>query len=366
MRHWIDISDVEQIALGASLLGTGGGGNVRLGTLKLRRLLNQGNPVEIISVDEIGSDAVGIAVSGMGAPTIDVEKVPNGNEGMNAVRAVEQYLDAKFEFLVVGEVGGANALEAICVGAKMGLPVVDADPMGRAFPELEMDTFMIYGVTPHPIGLADSHGTVAVLGNLDEALRAEHYARALTTAMGGSAALAMPVLRGSQVQDLAVIGSLSLAYHLGRLIEHQHSLEGLTQALQDAGHAVYQLATGKIVDLERLTTGSFARGKVTIRDGENTFAILLQNEFLALLSENGVMASVPDLITLVDQESGRPISTDQLRYGMRVAVLAFPAPRQLKSERALKVVGPAAFGYQFAYSPLAGEYPKAPWFEERS
>ena len=37
-----------------------------------------------------------------------------------------------------GEVGGGNGLESLFVGALTGLPVVDADFMGRAFPELQV------------------------------------------------------------------------------------------------------------------------------------------------------------------------------------------------------------------------------------
>lgn len=364
MRHWVSIEDVNNIALGAALLGTGGGGNVRLGGLKLRHTLRQGAAVEVVSPDEIDDDDVGVAISGMGVPTIDVEKVPQGDEGTHAVRAVEQYLNRRFGFLVVGQVGGANALEALYVGAKMGLPVVDADPMGRAFPELEMDTFMINGVPAHPLGLADAHGTVAVLGDLTDPFRAERYARALTIAMGGSTALAMPVLTGSQMKRFGVLGSLTLARHLGGLMQKCPNLESLVGDLRGAGHAVHLLAQGKIADLERKTQGGFARGKIVLQDGALTHAVLLQNEFLVLLDgREQVVASVPDLITMVDRESGRPISTDQLRYGMRVAALGFPAPDQMKTDAALRVVGPAAFRYPFLYQPLSGRYPKAPWFD---
>ena len=40
--------------------------------------------------------------------------------------------------IVPGEIGGGNGLEALVVAADMGLPVVDADFMGRAFPELQV------------------------------------------------------------------------------------------------------------------------------------------------------------------------------------------------------------------------------------
>jgi len=61
---------------------------------------------------------------------------------------------------------------------------------------------------------------------------------------------------------------------------------------------------------------------------------------------------VPDLITLVDSERGNPITTEVVRYGLRVTVLGIPAPPQLTTEQALHFVGPQAFGYQEAYRPL--------------
>lgn len=39
--------------------------------------------------------------------------------------------------LMAGEVGGGNGLEPLVVGSRLGLPVVDGDFMGRAFPELQ-------------------------------------------------------------------------------------------------------------------------------------------------------------------------------------------------------------------------------------
>ena len=44
-------------------------------------------------------------------------------------------------------------------------------------------------------------------------------------------------------------------------------------------------------------------------------------------------------------ELAEPITTEMLRYGLRVAVLGIPAPRLIATPEALEVVGPAAFGY---------------------
>lgn len=68
-----------------------------------------------------------------------------------------------------------------------------------------------------------------------------------------------------------------------------------------------------------------------------------------------MLACTPDLISLVEVESGEPVPIDELRYGLRVAILALPVPSKMSSPRALKVVGPQAFGYseeEVTYTPV--------------
>ena len=64
--------------------------------------------------------------------------------------------------------------------------------------------------------------------------------------------------------------------------------------------------------------------------------------------------TTPDLICIVTEEQGEPVTTELLRYGTRVAVIAVPAPPQLKTEIALEVVGPGAIGYDVTFRPLPG------------
>ena len=49
------------------------------------------------------------------------------------------------------------------------------------------------------------------------------------------------------------------------------------------------------------------------------------------------------------------LSTERLRYGLRLAMLGLPAPAELKTEAALRSVGPRAFGYDEPFRPLAGD-----------
>ena len=64
------------------------------------------------------------------------------------------------------------------------------------------------------------------------------------------------------------------------------------------------------------------------------------------IDENlSIVASVPDLITIVDNDTGEPIPTEDICYGQRVAVITLPSHPLLRTPQALNVVGPQAFGY---------------------
>ena len=92
----------------------------------------------------------------------------------------------------------------------------------------------------------------------------------------------------------------------------------------------------------------------TLVGPKGVLEIEFQNEFLIAYLNGDVIATTPDLICIVTEEEGEPVTTEALRYGTRVAVITVPAPPQLKSEAALAVVGPRAFGYDVAFSPLPG------------
>lgn len=62
---------------------------------------------------------------------------------------------------------------------------------------------------------------------------------------------------------------------------------------------------------------------------------------------------VPDLIIVLDTDTGEPILTDEVRYGLRVTVIVLAPSKMLTTEEALKDVGPEAFGYEdIKYEPF--------------
>ena len=83
-----------------------------------------------------------------------------------------------------------------------------------------------------------------------------------------------------------------------------------------------------------------------------------QNENLIARDRIGtIIAVVPDLICIAAAETAEPVTTEVLRYGLRVEVLGIPAPDLHKTPEALAAVGPAAFGYEAVpYRPLPGRF----------
>lgn len=351
-------SDLAPIATGAAVLGTGGGGNPYLGLLRARRLTEQGVRIRVVDPEELAEDALVCAAGGMGAPVITHEKLPRGDEEAQAVRALEHHLGRRFDAIAPLEMGGQNSMVALVVGGMLDIPVLDGDGMGRAFPELQMVTYLIYGGTPWPAALADETDCTVVLDHVPNAQALERLARAVTIELGGHAGLAMCVMDGVHAAATCVPRTLSLARKIGEAAATaRRSGHDPVQAIATVtgGRRVFR---GKIMDVDRRTAGGFARGTATLeaigpRAGSR-LTVDFQNENLIAWLGDEMLAVVPDLITLVDSDSGEPITTEILRYGLRADVLVMPPAAQLTTPEALEVVGPRAFGYDLDYRSALG------------
>jgi hypothetical protein len=353
---YVTLADLEAIEIGANVLGTGGGGNPYTTKLYARELLKQGKRIAVVDPLSLPDDALVVAVGGVGAPTVSIERIIRGDEFLYAVRALEQYVGRKVDALISSEIGGSNSMRPLITAALSDLFVVDGDGMGRAFPELQMSTFFIYGLPVAPVALCDIRYNVVVLHEIRDSLWLERLARAVTIQMGCHAACAMAPWRGEEIKRAAVLHTLTQARMIGEcVLEARQRQEDPVLALVATQQGVI-LFQGKIVDVQRRITGGFARGRVTIEglgaDQGRQMTIEFQNENLIARDGETVVCTVPDLICILDRDTATPINTELLRYGFRVTVIGLPAPAPLVTDQALRVVGPQAFGYDVPYRPL--------------
>lgn len=349
----IDVDDLNDLAVGAAVLGTGGGGDPYIGRLMAAEAIRCYGPVTLIDPDEVDPDALVLPVGMMGAPTVMVEKLPGGFELGATTEALETFLGERAGAVMATEAGGINSTLAICVAVARGIPLVDADLVGRAFPELQMCTPTLYGTQACPMSLADDKGNVSILEAVSNRW-AERLARVMTVEMGCWSLIALYPMRGRQVAVECVQHTPSTLIAIGAAsrrarAENRDPIDAICAVTN--GVRIWQ---GKVVDVARKTMGGFARGEVSIAELDSACILKVgfQNEFLVATTGNDVLATTPDLISILDLETGEPITTEGLRYGHRVAVIGIPGDERWRSPAGLDVVGPAYFGYDIPFVPL--------------
>lgn len=358
MSDWLlTENDLRSIAIGASILGTGGGGSTYLAYLMVREQIRSGRQVRIIQTDALTDSDLVLPLGGIGAPTVGIERMDNGDEGTRLVAAIENVTNKRVTALVADEIGGGNGLIPMLTAAQLDLPVVDGDGMGRAFPETQMTSFFIYGQAAAPAALTDACGNSMVVSNATSATQLENIMRAATITMGCSAMMSTAPMGGHFVKQYAIPRTITQAWTLGDAVQSAlHNKRSPVEAILERTGGKH-LITGKVIDVEQRIDNGFVRGLISIhgidQDRGRRLTVDLQNEYLVANEDGQQHAMVPELICIVDAETGQAIGTEEQRYGLRVAVLALPAPLLLTTPLALESVGPRAFGYDFDYVPLS-------------
>ncbi|WP_341947127.1 DUF917 domain-containing protein [Microbacterium sp. LWH11-1.2] len=361
MSWQLTSADLSDLARGATLLGTGGGGDPYIGKMLVEQVLGD-RSITILDPEDLTDDMFVIPTAQMGAPTVMIEKIPAGFEATLALRTLEEHLGRTADATMPIECGGINSMIPLMVAAETGLPVVDADGMGRAFPELSMETFAVYGVHGSPLALAGERGERVIIDTGDDDRQMEWLARGITIRLGGVGHIAEYAMSGADVKRTAVPRTISMALALGRMIReareaHRSPFEAIAATLSTTLYPhVRELFVGKVTDVERRTTEGFARGTAIVSasdpSSDDRLEISFQNENLIARRNGEVVAIVPDLICVVDHESAEPITTEGLRYGQRVRVLGISTPEMMRTPEALQAFGPGAFGLTEPFSPV--------------
>ena len=200
----------------------------------------------MIHPGSLPAEGLVVDASFMGAPTVSLEKLDSGQARAAADAVLRTYRSMHgaappLVAVVCGEVGGGNGVEPLSLAAGLGVPVIDGDLMGRAFPELHMATPAIYAASVAPAALADEKGNSVVVGSVHSGPWLERLLRPVCAEMGGSAGYASCPLTVHQLRGLLVPHTLSMAWRLGVAVcKAQH-------AKHDAADAVASLGGGRVL-----------------------------------------------------------------------------------------------------------------------
>jgi len=344
-RVRLDTRNLAALARGCAVLGAGGGGDPASGLVMALRAVQRHAPVTVVRLEELGDDALVMPCGLIGAPAVAAERIPSGDEGRVLRDAVERLRGDVVGAVMCFQIGGVNGLLPATWAARTGLPLVDADGMGRTLPRLDQATMRLAGISASPLVLTDGRGNTVVVHACDDGW-AERVGRAAAASLGGVCAGAMYCMPARRARDATVPGTVTLALALGEALAVRGRAGASAAIVETLGGCA--LIEGRVVDVERRADGGFVEGSATVQgtgaDAARQLRLELQNEFLLAIEEGVVRAAVPDVICVLDADTGEPVLTDHIRHGQRVTVTASPGPEVWRSAAGLAVAGPAAFG----------------------
>ncbi|KAK7210402.1 hypothetical protein V2G26_017580 [Clonostachys chloroleuca] len=391
-RTWyISETDVEWIATGCYILGTGGGGSPYSSKIRLRTELRKGAVIRVVDTRDIPDDAQVGCGGGAGSPTVAIEKL-GGDEMLESQHELYKICDRPATHMISVEIGGANGLQSMIIGAStlMNLPAVDGDWMGRAYPTKWQTTPVVFNErTPiwAPIAMSDGNGNVVVMPKTSSDAHVERILRAAIGQMGSNVGAADAPVTGAETKRWVVEHTISQSWRIGRGVakaRQENQVSNVAEAIIDqcggpsAGRVLWK---GKIVGVERnlktghvygecLIQGTDVSGKEDVVDSafRGILKIPFKNENIAAIKvpEDGrkekqedILAIVPDLITVIDAQSGEAVGTPEYRYGLLVVVLGLAASdKWTNTERGIKLGGPESFGFNhLRYTPLGTYQP---------
>ncbi|KAF9890511.1 hypothetical protein FE257_005916 [Aspergillus nanangensis] len=376
-RQWIvSATDIDFIAQGCKILGCGGGGDPYQEYLKVKALIQRSpGSVRVVAPEYLSPNALVGWTGCMGSPEVSMERLENDE----CLKAHDELMrvtgsDPVSAFLAL-EIGGGNGVVNLGVAAHYGVPSVDADYMGRAYPTTWQITPNVYGSARGealvPLTIASGDGSFVTMTASRTDRLVDKILRASCVEMGCRAGSAGAPKTANAVLNQAVLNTVSLAWWVGRAIALEKNIADKAKRIVDevggpASAAI--LGEGKIISVERVLKTGHTYGVVeidgTLADGtKSIIKVPFKNEnaFVEAIGEDGasrVLASVPDLIALLDAETGAGLGTPDYKYGLKVLIIAIAAsPRWTDTARGMELGGPGSMGFDdVKYTPVGKYY----------
>ncbi|KIJ04591.1 hypothetical protein PAXINDRAFT_22115, partial [Paxillus involutus ATCC 200175] len=380
--------DLEWIADGCYVLGCGGGGSPLHIFLELREMVRAGEVIRVVDLASLAPAALVGWGGVLGSPEVSSERLL-GNEYNEASGDLWSFMGiTKPDALCGLEIGGGNGMINMITAATKNydIPIVDGDFMGRAYPTWSQTTANVYDESGRalkslPSAISSGDGNVMFMTKAKKDTDVDASFRAACIEMGTHVGLASRPLRAKDLGVCMIVNTVSLSWRIGRAIalaRKQSSIGQIGQVIVDAvggSKTAKVLFSGKISDVRRRLHKGHTIGEVVITalsSGEDsddnnpkerfsgTLVIPFKNENLYAehTTQDGqtttMLATVPDLISVLDAQNGSALGTPEYKYGLRVLVLGITAaPQWTDTQRGLELGGPSAFGFpDVQYTPL--------------
>lgn len=351
----LDRKEVNEILLAATILGTGGGGSLDEGMNLMDDLFAKGKEIVLADYDELPEDAM------IGTPYMCGAISPLSEEELAkyrglpkleddscvvAARSMEKFTGKKFAGFNSAEFGGLNTALAMYVSAMAGVPIMNCDAAGRAIPDLQISSYNVFGVSIAPLAVANEFGDEAIFTNLVNDYRAEDMVRALAVVSKNSIGVVDHINTAGVLKNAVVLGAIDFLSKVGRAwTEAKESGGDPIKAVAAAGGGrVAYRGTVKSQPYETINGYTVGDTYITTDEGDE-LRLWYRNENIIMWKNGQPDYTAPDLICILDTETGMPVCNPMLREGQKVAVLLFPCDPMWKTPRGLELLSPRAFGF---------------------
>jgi len=334
MKRLLGKKELEDIALGATLLGAGGGGSPKEGRALIKDMENK---VELFDPEDLPEKANAVMVAGIGAPKAFAERGfgPEAIAAYEAIKKLASIGGVEISYLMPGEIGGFNVIVPLYAASKGNIPVVNADGNGRAVPELSTGLYPINKIPTSPLVVANKEGDVLIgyLKNPFDTASAERIARALTVSFGMLAAFSTWIVSIETIKRCLVPKSISKSEEIGATIRtaKEKGKDIIREVEKITGGK--EFFRGEIKKIEIKTQEGFDFGR-TIVEGiddykNNILNIDFKNENMIAWKDKKPVVMVPDLIAMMEI-GGNPLTNADTEEGMKITIMAIPAPEPWK------------------------------------
>ena len=364
----LEKDDLESMLIGVGILGTGGGGDPELfGRPLIEWDLKKGREYRVIDPNEVRDDAFivcgGYAGSVKAYASIGqtLQRWEKRYELLEAFKIMGSILNRKIDFVVPFELGGVNTPVILSLAARAGIIAIDGDGLGRAAPETQMSSFLGHGISLTPMPFVDVEGNVIVVKHAVKSTYPDEVMRAALVLNGGQGANNHYPMNGKQLRESVIPKTISFSIEVGYAVSDAvKAKRDPVEAFTDVSGGL-ELFRGVIKSMKGEDVRAHYIAKAVI-EGSGKYAgkemeITFKNETMMGSIDGQVIAVFPDLICIIDPETGKGIMTANIQAGIKIAVAGLPAHERLRECLKTKVGGeafsPARFGRpEVKYEPI--------------
>lgn len=363
----LSIRDMENLLIGAEILGCGGGGPVEWAQELIADVFKHGKRFYIVNPEEIPDDSLVVIVGrvGGGVPE-EIERRVAGlkrvyeNPEFIAVRELSKYLGEKPYAFLPSEIGAGNTVIPMYVAAMNDAVTIDGDACGRAKPEIALSTTNVCGLPTTPLCIVSPFEDIIILKDAVDDYRVEDICRQMAVVSGGLCGLCRLPVRGKSVRNAIVRNSISRAIKIGKEIRDAlESKQNPVKAFIEVSEG-YELFKGIVEEWTREKKGAFMWGNVLIK-GINEYKgqemrIWYKNEFLISWKNGKPYVTCPDTLCIVDASTSRGLSNwinnINENVGRTVVIVGIGADKIWRTEKGVKIFGPRHFNFDIDYTTV--------------